>query len=421
MTYDVLIVGSGGHALNHWRQQLFIHGEFVPSGVVDTNPEVLEKANEFWQVDEDAVALTIDEALEFGIKADVALICTPIYTHHGLAIEAMRNGLHVICEKNMAHTMQSGLEMTRCALEHPKLATVVGHQYPYWRRVNWAMRKAIGAGKIGDIGSIQCNFNGSGYWNPSQPTRAGWRRFLDHDYLEDWAVHTLDLFRYFTAMDAISVSAELWRPKWSRRYGTTSINIRMQMASPSEYEGEKTLTCSQETDRARRLLTNGKSPSEWVRALYVGHAEGMGLFDHGEHWMIQGTKGSIEFMDGGYNKENPHVLRMITHDLEEVDMLDSLELKKELKWTESNLQPYPCDLECGPAAQWKGDNTEDEFDNNCFILEEMKQCIESDGKIKPLRSFENTIKTFAITMGAIESSKKGGKPIFLPDLWEIPR
>jgi predicted dehydrogenase len=416
MVYKILVVGSGGHALGHWRQFINIHEDFEVNGVVDTNPEVLEKANEFWGVDDDAVALTIDEALEFGIKSDIALICTPINTHHGLAIEAMRNGLHVICEKNMAQSMQAGLEMTRCALQHPELATVVGHQYPYWRRLNWAIRKAIGTGKIGQLGSIQCNFNPTGFWSPKIPTRRGWRRFLDHDYLEDWAVHTLDLFRYFAAKDAIVVSADLWRPSWSRKYGTSSINIRMLLAATEEYEGEKPLINSDETDKARRLWKNGKAPDTWVHGQYVGHSEGMGAMEHGEHWMVQGSNGSIEFMDGGYGEGNKTKLRMLSSNYDPRKGPD-----QELEWEESNLQPYTCDLECGPAAQWKGDNTEEEWDNNAFILEEMKQCIESGGRIKPLRCFENTIKTFSITMGAIESSKRGGEPIFLPDMWEIPR
>jgi predicted dehydrogenase len=420
MTYKILVVGSGGHSI-HWRSNIYAHGDFIPSGVVDINPSVLENANKVWGVPEDAIAETIDQALQTGIKADIALICTPIETHHGLCIEAMRNGLHVICEKNMAHSMQAGLEMTKCALEHPKLATVVGHQYPYWRQSNWAIRKAIGTGQLGQLDSITCNFNGGGYWNPGNPTRNGWRRFLDHDYLEDWAIHTLDLFRYFTAMDPVVLSADLWRPSWSQRYGTSSINIRMQMADATEYEGSTSLLCSSETDRARRLWKNGKTPNNWVHAQYIGHAEGMGSFDKGEHWMIQGSKGSIEFMDGGHSKA-PAELRMITHDnvVHEVKG-DKKGPAQQLNWTESNLKPYPTDLECGPAAQWKGDNTENEFDNNAFILEEMKQCIESGGKIKPIRCFENCIKTFAISMAAVESTKRGGESIFLPDMWEIPR
>lgn len=422
MTYKVLVVGSGGHAVNHWLGQMNIHGEFKPVGVVDIDTELLDRAGKIWGIDDDAVATTIDEAMELGIKADVALIATPIETHHALVIEAMRNGLHVICEKNMAHSMQAGLEMTRCALDHPELATVVGHQYPYWRRSNWAIRKAIGTGQLGQLDAIQCNFNGSGYWNPRNPTRNGWRRFLDHDYLEDWAVHTLDLFRYFTAMDAVTISADLWRPHWSRRYGTTSINIRMNMAASREYEGDVPLACSSETDRARRLWKEGKMPDTWVHAQYVGHAEGMGMFDRGEHWMVQGSRGSLEYMEGGYQRTKPPVLRMITHDLDPAMMKATKPLPKmDLEWKESNLEPYPMDLECGPAAQWKGNNMEDEFENNCFILEEVKQCIESGGKIKPLRCFENCIKTFAITMGAIESTHRGGASIFLPDMWEIPR
>ena len=149
----------------------------------------------------------------------------------------------------------------------------------------------------------------------------------------------------------------------------------------------------------------------------------MGGFDTQEHWMIRGSKGSIEYKDGGIEGDQKRDnLKMITHDFD-MDKIDESFHSHDLKinWTESDMKPYPRDLEIGPAAQWKGDNSEDEFDNNVFILEEVKQCIESGGKIKPLRCFEDCLKTFALTMGAIESSKKGGKPIFLPDLWEIPR
>ena len=111
MVYKVLVVGSGGHALNHWRSQVYIHEDFEVSGVVDVDTELLNHVAKLWGIEEDATATTIDQAMETGIKADVALICTPINTHHGLSIEAMRNGLHVICEKNMSHSMQAGLEM----------------------------------------------------------------------------------------------------------------------------------------------------------------------------------------------------------------------------------------------------------------------------------------------------------------------
>ncbi len=420
MAYKVLVVGSGGHALNHWRGHLNIHEAFEVSGVVDVDTELLEHASELWGVEEDATATTIDQALETGIKADVALICTPIYTHHGISIEALRNGLHVICEKNMAQSMQAGIEMTKCALEHPKLVTVVGHQYPFWRSSNWAIRKAIGTGRLGKLNNIQCSFNpAQPSYDPTTPTRTGWRRFLDHDYLEDWAIHTLDLFRYFSAMDAIVVSADLWRPPWIRRFGTSSINVRMLMANPAEYEGEDPLVYTEATDRARRLWQNGKAPSSWIHAQYVGHSDGMGGFENEEHWLIRGSRGSIEYQTGRTHHDE---IRMLTHDFD-LERIDTLKPNEEvdIHWTESNLRPYPVDLECGTAAQWKGDNTEDEWGSGCFLLEEIKQGIESGGKIKPTRSFENCLKTLSIAMGTIESSRHGGTPIFLPDLWEIPR
>ena len=71
MVYKVLVVGSGGHAKNFWRSQIHIHDAFEVVGVVDIDTELLEHAGQDWGIDEDAVAPSIEVAMQLGIEADV--------------------------------------------------------------------------------------------------------------------------------------------------------------------------------------------------------------------------------------------------------------------------------------------------------------------------------------------------------------
>lgn len=145
----------------------------------------------------------------------------------------------------------------------------------------------------------------------------------------------------------------------------------------------------------------------------------------GNSILIQGTRGSIEVMHDNYStdgKPRPNIVRFATYDPATYDP----DAKYTDNWRIQDVENCRRDLECwpdgelpGPGPRWMGNNKEDEFCDQAFILEEMKQCIESNGKIKPLRCFENCIKTFAISMGAVKSAAAGGQTVWLPDLWQV--
>ncbi len=432
MVHKVLIIGAGGHATNSWLGAINIHEDFKPTGIVDINPEVLENAPKTWGIDDDRVSYTIDEAVAEGLakKGDIALICTPIDTHATLCAEAMENGLHVICEKNMAHSMPAGMLMVKTALAHPELATVIGHQYPYALSWPWHVRRAIKMGEIGEIDNVNLRFLGGGNgWQPAsreKQNRRDWRKFLDHPFLEDWIIHYIDLLRYLTGMDALTVNADLWNPKWSQSLGTNSMNILMQFAEDKHYEDPmRTLRDCEQTQVAKRRWQLGNIPREWAHVNFHSNGQRIGLVQCGNSILIQGTRGSIEVIHDNYNGDGvtrPNIVRISTYDPEKFDH----HAKYADNWKVQDVLTCRRDLECwpdkelpGPGPRWAGNNTGDEFCDQAFILEEMKQCIESNGKIKPLRCFENCIKTFAISMGAIKSASAGGQPVWLPDMWQV--
>jgi predicted dehydrogenase len=437
MVHKVLIVGAGGHATSSWKNMLNLHGGFAPAGIVDTNPEVLEKMPAIWGIPDDKVSDTIDGAVDEGIvkKGDIALICTPINTHAVLCIEAMDNGLHIICEKNMAQSMTAGMVMAKAALAHPELGTVIGHQYPFSLPWPWQVRRAIKMGEIGAIDNVNLRFFGGGNgWQPTsrekqKGLRTGltdWRKFLEHPFLEDWIIHYIDMLRYITGMDAVTVNADLWRPKWCESIGTQALNLQMLFAEDKDYEDPKrTLRDCEQTRAVKRRWQLGTAPPEWAHVNFHSNGQRIGPVQCGNSILIQGTRGSIEVMHDNYSADGvnrPNNLRISTYDPANYDH----DAKYTENWKRTDLMTFRGDLECwpqgdlpGPGPRWMGDNTENEFNDQAFILEEMKQCIESSGKIKPLRCFENCIKTFAISMGAIKSAAAGGQSVWLPDLWQI--
>ncbi len=79
---------------------------------------------------------SLDEAVENVPGLEAAVIATPQFTHREIATACLEKGLHVLCEKPLAHTLDDARAMAAAEAGHPDLATAVafmkGH-YPMWR------------------------------------------------------------------------------------------------------------------------------------------------------------------------------------------------------------------------------------------------------------------------------------------------
>jgi hypothetical protein len=64
---------------------------------------------------------------KMGKEIDGVIIGTPDHTHAVIAMEAMRHGKHVYCEKPLAHSVDEVRKLTAAAHEH-KVITQLGNQ-----------------------------------------------------------------------------------------------------------------------------------------------------------------------------------------------------------------------------------------------------------------------------------------------------
>jgi len=87
---------------------------------------------------------------------DAAIISTPNNTHKEVAIMALNSGLHILCEKPLAHTSEAAREIVEEAAKHPAQVAMLSDHYIYKPAVReviqkWAEYKA----RVGKINSIK--------------------------------------------------------------------------------------------------------------------------------------------------------------------------------------------------------------------------------------------------------------------------
>ena len=82
-------------------------------------------------------------------EIDAVVIALPLNLHAPVAIEAMRAGKHVLCEKLMARNIRECKEMIRVANETDRVLSI-GHQRHYSLLYAHAV-EIINAGVLGDV------------------------------------------------------------------------------------------------------------------------------------------------------------------------------------------------------------------------------------------------------------------------------
>jgi predicted dehydrogenase len=148
---------------------------------------------------------------------DFVDICTPEFLHAEQTEAAAAAGLHVLCEKPMASTVDEADRMIR-ACETAGVHLMIGHSRRFTGRYR-QIRAAIDRGDIGEVRYVRENERrpramydslglGTGYWTPegSRPwlTMA---QFSQGAALTN-AVHETDLARWFTGQEPVSIYAE---------------------------------------------------------------------------------------------------------------------------------------------------------------------------------------------------------------------
>lgn len=120
-------------------------------------------------------------------------VCTPNYAHASIAIECLRAGKHVLCEKPAARTYAEALEMQKAQHETGKILNI-GVVNRFNDGVN-ELKKIIDEGKLGNIHHVYVSFRA----HRSIPGLGGaftTKAIAGGGALIDWGVHFLDIVMY---------------------------------------------------------------------------------------------------------------------------------------------------------------------------------------------------------------------------------
>ena len=361
MVKTVIIVGFGGHARGSWLKSIKMHPDYKLVGIVDTDTELLQNVPSMGtDLAEDQAYRKIEEVVEHNPKPDLAVIATPIPTHHIMVKEAMDLGINVICEKNLASTIYQGRQMLQLALDHPELSTGTGFQRRYSTQ-NWTAKKYL-QGPDNEIGQLSfIDWADAFSWGLY---REGWRQWLQDLYAEDQMIHWFDLMRFISGMDIVQVKADSFIQNWSDWQGAPTVLANLALAKPEDYEHRH----------------------KWTWARFYGDWQHKG--PQLDTWEFYGDKGRFK-ITGPWG-------------LEVLKYTDAAGLK----WEEDGYMP-----------QQDVENMGTDYDGQRIILEQMSRSIDSGGQNQPQTNFRDTFKSFAATVAAIESSRTG-QSIFVPDYWK---
>jgi len=165
------------------------HPELELAAVYDRSKEVAERAaaGTGAKVCSDVAAL-----LDCGL--DAVIVSTPHFVHRDLCVAAFERGLHVLCEKPLAHTVEDAAAIVEAAKKAGRVLAL-GFNLRYYPMVQFA-RQAVDDGLVGNVTHIRVLGGHDGIykfahdWEYKMPESGG-------GAMMDVGIHMTDLARYF--------------------------------------------------------------------------------------------------------------------------------------------------------------------------------------------------------------------------------
>lgn len=217
-TYNLGIIGFGGMAGHHFTQLSKCNTKVRLKGVFDINPERMEAAKE-----KGLVLYNSREELLSDNDIDIVLVAATNEVHKEIAIDALRHGKHVLCEKP-ATTAASDLEEIIAVSKETGLVFTVDQN----RRQNKdfiLMRKCVEDGLIGKPYVIESRVEGS------RGLPKGWRetKALGGGMMFDWGVHLIDQMMFMINEPVTNVFCKMY----SVHYPEVDDNFRLTLTFKS--------------------------------------------------------------------------------------------------------------------------------------------------------------------------------------------
>lgn len=139
---------------------------------------------------------------------DLISIATPNYLHKEIAIEAAKNGKHILCEKPLANNLNEAVEMLE-AVEKAKVKHCCGYSYRFTPSLALA-RQLVQEGRLGRIYHVFVRYAQDWIVNPN--FGMVWRfdkKIAGSGPLGDLSAHSIDATRFITGLNFSEVTGNL--------------------------------------------------------------------------------------------------------------------------------------------------------------------------------------------------------------------
>ncbi len=202
------VVGYGG-AFNMGKEHLSRAAEagMTPAAVTDLDPARLNQA----QTDFPSIATfpTVHQMLKHA-DVDLIVIITPHSSHAKIALQCLKHGKHVVCEKPLALTTAECDAMIQMAQKNDVMLSTYHNRH--WDGCIMQAVKKIAGGGIGDVVRIEAWMGEWGqpldWWRSSKSISGG--------ILYDWGVHLLEYMLQIVDSDISEVSGFAHSGLWAR-------------------------------------------------------------------------------------------------------------------------------------------------------------------------------------------------------------
>ncbi|PPA70816.1 Gfo/Idh/MocA family protein [Jeotgalibacillus proteolyticus] len=187
------VIGCGSVAR---RRHLLEYASNEQAEIVAVVDLVEERAQEMAELYQAKAFTDYKEALA-ECDLDAVSVCLPNHLHASVTIDALKAGLHVLCEKPMAISAEEAEAMISTAKEYDR-KLMIGHNQRFVASHQQA-KKLLDSGELGKVYSFKTTFGHPGPEGWSIDGRASWFFNTEEAFigaLGDLGVHKSDLIRY---------------------------------------------------------------------------------------------------------------------------------------------------------------------------------------------------------------------------------
>jgi predicted dehydrogenase len=161
---------------------------------------------------------------------EVVVVATPPVSHADIALELLRAGKHVACEKPLCFTVEEADQILNTARAHERTLTV--NQSRRWDADFLTIRRAVGAGQLGELFNVETFVGGF-----EHPCRA-WHSetSISGGTVFDWGSHHLDWILLLLGDMPAVVEANGHKRVWNDVTNLDQVRVRLRWKDGREAE-----------------------------------------------------------------------------------------------------------------------------------------------------------------------------------------